>query len=323
MTRLHDAARAYAAANPTRPPTRTSGTWNQLCGVLMYQFGASLGWSPAPHVTGPGAIDVSRASGTLNGDSAAAPVGAFHFWAIGTYGHVGMDLDGGGSTVFMATSAVRESWGSSLGINSVSGYSTAKGARYLGWSTNYGGGHPNIPADPPPDPTVRRTVPAGVNVRPAPTTQAAKGIPIKGNFDVKMDGFAHGENVAGSDIWFHHAAGWSHESGFTSAATTALPDETPAPPVVVVVAPPVVTPPVVTDPPPVDPPAEDPPVVDPPVTPQPPTDNPPASDPPASDPPATDPPATVPPKTSKGGLISAIAVLVGLIVGAIVAVWPW
>jgi len=128
---IYDRARAYAAANPKRD----GGSWDQWCGSLMWRFG-QLPESSARD----SAILAYRASKIVSTDASRALIGAFHWWDIGAYGHVGADLNGGGGTVFMATRKLSASWGDAIGINSVSGYSSATGARYLGWSMDYAGG---------------------------------------------------------------------------------------------------------------------------------------------------------------------------------------
>lgn len=152
MTALRDAARRFASLNP-RPDTRPGETWNQLCALLMARFALApaskggIGWRAAPRAYGD-AIVVARDSGILNGNPAMAPIGAWHFWDIGRYGHVGVDLSSGGIDVFMATGHLREGWQAYLGINSVDGYTRATGAKYLGWTTNYRGGVYNLPLEP-------------------------------------------------------------------------------------------------------------------------------------------------------------------------------
>lgn len=138
---IYDRARAFAAANPKRD----GGTWDQWCGSLMWRFG-QLPESSAR----PSAIEAFRASRILSMDPTQAPTGAFHWWDIGAYGHVGADLNGGGGTVFMATRKLAQSWGDAIGVNSVHGYSAATGARYLGWSLDYAGGRIAGGGTPPP-----------------------------------------------------------------------------------------------------------------------------------------------------------------------------
>ena len=128
---IYDRARAYAAANPKRD----GASWDQWCGALMMRFGQL----PAASAR-PSAIQAYRASTIVSTDASKALIGAFHFWDIGVYGHVGADLNGAGKQVFMATRNLAEVWGDALGINSVSGYSSRTGARYLGWSMDYAGG---------------------------------------------------------------------------------------------------------------------------------------------------------------------------------------
>ena len=49
----------------------------------------------------------------LNTDQTKAPIGAFHFWSVREIpaGHVGMDMQGAGKMVFMASSFVAVQWG--------------------------------------------------------------------------------------------------------------------------------------------------------------------------------------------------------------------
>jgi hypothetical protein len=128
---IYDRARAYAAAHRKRD----GGSWNQWCGSLMWRFG-NLPASSAR----PSAIAAYRASNIVSTDPSKALTGAFHWWDIGVYGHVGADLNGGGGAVFMATYTLSQSWGDAIGINSVAGYTSKTGARYLGWSMDYAGG---------------------------------------------------------------------------------------------------------------------------------------------------------------------------------------
>lgn len=77
------------------------------------------------------------AAGQLNTDASKAPIGAFHYWTIGDYGHVGLDTLGGGSHVFMASKYLQEAIGDAIGFNSVVGYSRGI-YPYRGWSMHYG-----------------------------------------------------------------------------------------------------------------------------------------------------------------------------------------
>lgn len=148
---LEDKARAFAARYPTSRshPSGGDNDWDQDCGRLCYRFAAWLGWATRPNEGQVySAYAVAMASGRLNLNAAAAPVGAWHFWDIGGpgNGHVGVDLTGGGRRVFMGTWSVAEDWGRAVGVLSVGGYTAAKAgrARYLGWATNYAGGTVNL-----------------------------------------------------------------------------------------------------------------------------------------------------------------------------------
>lgn len=167
MTTLLDLAKQFAKKYPARPVSRSSGSWDQLCGVLMIQFGAYIHGASDNQIKGAGArfwktppnagvlatADlVRRNSGKLNKNHLKAPIGAFHFWQIGAAGHVGIDLRGRGQTIFMATTHLKERWGTALGVQSAVGYGTATGAVYMGWATNYAGGKLELPKPPAPKP---------------------------------------------------------------------------------------------------------------------------------------------------------------------------
>jgi hypothetical protein len=103
----------------------------------MYRMCAAYGVPPAPvPATAKLAGD---AAGQLNADASKAPTGAFHYWTIGDYGHVGLDTMGGGSHVFMASKYLQETLGDAIGFNSVVGYSRGI-YPYRGWSMSYGQG---------------------------------------------------------------------------------------------------------------------------------------------------------------------------------------
>lgn len=143
---IYDRARDYAR----RYPKRDGATWNQWCASLVWRFGQF----PESAVR-PSAIAAYHSSSIVSTNAAAAPTGAIHFWDIGQYGHVGVDLNGGGTHVFMASYKLAESWGDAIGWNSIAGYNAASGARYLGWSMDYagsriaGGGQPPGSTPPP------------------------------------------------------------------------------------------------------------------------------------------------------------------------------
>jgi hypothetical protein len=139
---LHDQLVDCAALFPK--PETGEPSWTGMCGNLVFRAGerTTPGW--APTITGPNAWNVGLASGPRNTDHSSAPVGAFHWWRnrniTGMPGHVGIDTQGGGHTVFMATYALQYSLGHAIGFNTVTGYTRAKPfMEYMGWTTNYAG----------------------------------------------------------------------------------------------------------------------------------------------------------------------------------------
>ena len=140
---MEDQMRQYIAANQ-KPAD--AATWDQMCGSLMYRFNSWCGWKTQPTRDISSAYRAAMGSGWLNTDLSRAPVGAFHFFDIAgaANGHVMQDARGGGLVCLSTGYALSESLGNAIGFQSVPGYIAAKGARYLGWSTNYAGGTINI-----------------------------------------------------------------------------------------------------------------------------------------------------------------------------------
>lgn len=77
----------------------------------------------------PTAIDAYHKSKVVSKDINSAPSGAFHWWDIGTDGHVAMATTGGWS--LMASCHVTELWGDCMGVTSVSGYTSTTGALFI------------------------------------------------------------------------------------------------------------------------------------------------------------------------------------------------
>jgi hypothetical protein len=150
---MEDQMRQYIAAN--RKPV-DAATWDQMCGSLMFRFNSWRGWKTQPTRDISSAYRAAMGSGWLNTDLTRAPVGAFHFFDIAgaANGHVMQDARGGGLVCLSTGYALSESLGNAIGFQSVPGYIAAKGARYLGWATNYAGG------------TINTSGLAGLNVRP-------------------------------------------------------------------------------------------------------------------------------------------------------------
>ncbi len=192
---LFDRARDYATAYPLRD----GATWHLWCASLMWRFGEF----PEASVRAS-AILAAADSDIRSDDPTLAPQGALHWWDIGADGHVGMDLLGGGHTVFMATRHLRETWGDALGINGVSAYSAETGATYLGWSPDYvgariagGGGEACAP------PTA---VPEGCPVPRTDTEQT--GVPDL-SFWMRMQLFARANAYPGAIDGLMTRAAWA------------------------------------------------------------------------------------------------------------------
>ena len=223
---------AQAHSVPETPPA----SWKNQCGKHVFEaVTGTVGWRTHPSVTGPTAAAVAAASGPLNPNHAAAPVGAFHFWANGP-GHTAWDLNGGGEVCAMATTfPLIWQLHSFLGVQSVAGY---RGPfRYLGWSTNYGGGVPNalpnpVPVVVPLAPTQREVGPRGVNLRAEPSVSGSSTLIPPGRI-IDVIGFvtaevATAEGAVSSTTWFRETAGYVWAGGMTDDDIHDLTDETPA-----------------------------------------------------------------------------------------------
>ena len=136
---MEDQMRAFIAGN--RKPA-DAATWDQMCGSLMFRFNSWRGWTRQPQRDISSAYRAAMGSLPLNADSTHAPVGAWHFFDIAGpgNGHVMQDARGGGLVCLSTGYALSESLGNAIGFQSVPGYIAAKGARYMGWATNYAGG---------------------------------------------------------------------------------------------------------------------------------------------------------------------------------------
>ena len=227
MSHLHELALEFAKEMPERSP---GVSWKDACGVLCNQFVVKKqNWGIKPSGFGPTAKDVADHSGVLNTNSSAAPIGAWHFWNLGTSGHVGQDLDGGGTDVFMATGrAVVVPLAPFLGIQSVAGYNATGGVGYRGWATQYFGGvsafaEPVVALQP----TQRRVKPDNpVNRRTGPGTTFPKtGTQLKPNTVGNFVGWARGPVGDTIEPWFKGISGnWFVSFGFTDADTHDLAD---------------------------------------------------------------------------------------------------
>lgn len=128
MATLFDNAQRYAKSHPTRD----GESWRGYCQSLMYRMCEWLGKAPNPVPSNANHAYADAKTHYL--DWKKAPIGVFHYWAIGADGHVGLDLKGGGSWVFMASNHITTKWGNAIGCASVDQYNKASKAKYLGWS---------------------------------------------------------------------------------------------------------------------------------------------------------------------------------------------
>lgn len=254
MGSLEQQARKFAALYPKRPPSRPTGTWDGLCGVLMIQFGGFLGGAstdqlardarPFWRVDPGGAIETALVaasdSGLLDKRHTKAPVGAFHFWSVPGVpaGHVGMDLRGGGAMIFMASGFLTDEWGergSHIGVNTWKGYTHngPRGAAYLGWATNYSGGKVKLPGgEKRPAKNQRQVLPtAPVRRRRRPNIDGdnpGQHPPRKAGAIITPRGWVRGDSgrqPPGGGPWFVNRDGtYSHSSGFTDRGTHDLKD---------------------------------------------------------------------------------------------------
>lgn len=141
-------------------PNRDGESWNGWCASLMWRAG-NLPESSACS----SAIDAYYRSKVISTDFMTAPNGAFHWWDIGSDGHVAMAMPNGWS--MMASCHVEVSWGDCIGTTSVADYTATTGARYLGWSYDYAGAeiadvHDSQPGPSPSDVPLSDTVNTGV-----------------------------------------------------------------------------------------------------------------------------------------------------------------
>lgn len=118
----------------------------------------------------PTAKAAASASGKLNTDPSKAPAGAIHYWSFTKSWHVGIDLEGAGKTILMASPRVKKKWGKNVGTISVTDYNKSIGqGMYEGWAKKNGKNTVNVTA-----PSV--TVPAPV-VPELPAEKPAPSIP--------------------------------------------------------------------------------------------------------------------------------------------------
>ncbi len=118
----------------------------------------------------PTAIDAYHKSRIISTNYQTVPNGAFHWWDIGSAGHVAIAYSNGWA--MMASCHVTESWGDCIGVTPVATYTSSTGAKYLGWSYDYDGAEiADVHSQPAPNPDPSGKCPASYS-----TTQE-DGIP--------------------------------------------------------------------------------------------------------------------------------------------------
>lgn len=141
--------------------------WYGQCAGLTYRTIADCG-GYAPDIYGSAFAAYSVAK-IESKDASKAPAGAIHYWdyygtdnrgVVNRWGHVAIDIDGGGRNVLSATGHAHENWGVRAGLITVASQTGRAGMVYLGWSLTYGlRNRLTIGAD----------APAGGGAKPLPT----------------------------------------------------------------------------------------------------------------------------------------------------------
>ena len=181
MSELFDHAHSWATEHPKRSenPNGTGAlmSWAGYCQSMVWRFATAYGKEPPSYSSAKLAGD---ASGPLNPDVRKAKPGAIHYWSTGADGHVAIDLLGGGSDLFMASSHLDWAWGDCIGIISWGKYQAAigdpSGKNYRGWSMRMGTGwvvpDTATPAPvKPAKPSVKPVKPSTTPVKPTPVNK--------------------------------------------------------------------------------------------------------------------------------------------------------
>lgn len=117
--------------------------WYGACAGLTYNTIVQNGGTSDAYGSATAAFNATRIEGHRAQD---APAGAIHYWSYfgtdwrgirGDWGHVAVDIFGGGHSILSATRRYREQWAIGAGLISVAAQ-TVPGMTYLGWSMTYG-----------------------------------------------------------------------------------------------------------------------------------------------------------------------------------------
>lgn len=153
----------------TRPPwnvARQAFDWYGMCAGLTYRTILECG-GKVPDGPYNSAWAAYLATTIESTDPRNAPPGAVHYWDYtglasngqrARWGHVTLDIFGGGTDTLGATGHAHEVWNTSAGLISVAAQ-TARGMTYMGWSRTYGRSN-RI--------SITTGAPAGGNGRPFP-----------------------------------------------------------------------------------------------------------------------------------------------------------
>lgn len=155
---------------------RTWGSydWYGQCAGLTHTVCRHFGFVTAadtPYPSAKAAYQAAKAAGKIQSTNPErAPRGAIHYWAywgknsrgeMGDWGHVGVDMTGGGRDILNATSKPNDRYGVNAGTSTFSEIDGRVGA-YLGWGMTYGSVYSANILDPnPTKPTAPNPAPAG------------------------------------------------------------------------------------------------------------------------------------------------------------------
>lgn len=148
--------------------------WYGMCAGLTHSVCRHFGYvtkADTPYPSAKAAYRAAKAAGTIKSqDPKKAPRGAIHYWAywgknsrgeMGDWGHVGVDMTGGGRDILNATSKPNDRYGVNAGTSTFAEIDSRVGD-YLGWGTTYGKEYTANILDPkPPKPTTPKPAPAG------------------------------------------------------------------------------------------------------------------------------------------------------------------
>ncbi|MDT3331396.1 hypothetical protein Q9S78_12025 [Microbacterium sp. KSW-18] len=124
--------------------------WYGMCAGLTHTVCRHFGFvtkADTAYPSAKAAYQAAKAAGTIRStDPKKAPRGAIHYWAywgknsrgeMGDWGHVGVDMTGGGRDILNATSKPNDRYGRNAGTSTFAEIDGRVGT-YLGWGMTYG-----------------------------------------------------------------------------------------------------------------------------------------------------------------------------------------